>query len=159
MQIQFLLATSGVCPTQNKRLPAQSEEQKSLASNRNEDSPEVSLCHFKSSGPARFFFFFPFNPLFVSQSHIFSLLSLSILTLMCLRALPPPTQGNFSYSQGVTGDRRRNSDAVNRSLILPTSLPALVLFSPHTTASRPRLEDSDLFQSLAHIMLPRALPF
>ena len=39
--------------------------------------------------------------------------------------LPPaPTQGNFSYSQGVTGDRPRNSDAVNRSLICqPHCLP------------------------------------
>lgn len=107
-------------------------------------TPLKSVCATLNLQPSKIFFF-PFNPLFISQSHIFSLLSLSILTLMCLRALPPPTQGNFSYSQGVTGDRRRNSDAVNRSLILPTSLPALVLFSPHTTASRPRLEDSDLF--------------
>ena len=96
-----------------------------------EDSPEVSLCHFKSSGPARFFFF-SFNLLFISQSHIFSLLSLNILTLMCL-CHPHPPKGIFHILKELQGiDRGTRMLSIGPSSANLTACLGLIFITHHS---------------------------
>lgn len=100
------------------------------------DSLEASLYLFNPSNLERFFFFLH-STCFSYHNLTFSLYILKAPRACCALATPSPKR-IILLAQGVTGDEQNNLDALNQSLILATSLPAVVLFSSGSTANGPQ---------------------